>query len=58
MLAMEVDGCYGKSMAALILTGCHGSQGLLRNFSCWFGSHCLPIEVNGCLGKSLVVMES
>jgi hypothetical protein len=50
MVVMESQWLLWKSLVAMILTGCYGSQGLLRNFSCW-------LEVIACQLKSMVAKE-
>jgi hypothetical protein len=45
MVAIEVTGCYGKSMVAKKVTGCYGKS-------------MVAIEVTGGYGKPMVAMES
>jgi hypothetical protein len=52
MVAIEVTGCYGKSLVATEVYGCYGKT-MVAMESPW-----LLWKVNGCHAKTLVVMES
>jgi hypothetical protein len=48
---MKLNGCYEKSMVAILINCCYGKQWLLC-------ISMVAMEINGCYGKTKVAMKS